>query len=102
MVDIQTDSRTITVEIREHANLVIQNLDVPSFSYMGNDFVIEYDVLNQGGEELCYCKVLDEDGNQLDRWENTIVSGDTQHIQHTINIPNAGNITLVIDVGYVN
>lgn len=100
-MDNQTDTKTITIEIRENANVTILNLDHPSFAYIGDNFDVTYDIENSGGEQMCYAKISDNNGNELDRWEGTVGSGATQSIAHTLNFDTSGNISLVIEAGYI-
>ena len=99
-MDIETDNQTITIQIREHASITIQNLNSPSFAFVGDDFHITYDAVNNGGEQNCYCKVM-EGTTQLDRIEMVIGGNSTVAIDHLLNFSTNGNKTLVVEVGYV-
>lgn len=98
-MDIQTDQRTITIEIKEHADVVIQNLNVPTYGYVNEEITINYDAFNQGGEDMCYCEVCKSDGTVLDRQELTL--GNTTGIEHLISFANVGNVDITIKVGYI-
>jgi len=100
-MDIETDRKTITIEIREHANVVIQNLDVPSFGYINETIAINYDVFNQGGEDMCFCEVKTSDGVVLDRKELTLTPNSTTNIEHLISFDSVGNIDVIVKIGYI-
>jgi len=101
-MDNQTDTRTITIEIREHGNLQIDGtITIPTFAYTTELFDIVYQVVNNGGDDNFYCSVL-EGTNELDRQVMQINAGETRAITHTVNIPTVGNYTLIIDIGYLS
>lgn len=102
MPDVQTDSVTITVDIRQHGNITIDQgtLTYPSFAFLNESFDISFNINNSGDEDAYYSEVLDG-ATQKDRVIGTIGSGATESITHTVSIDYTGNVSLVINVGYV-
>ena len=98
MVEVITDSKTITITIIQHANCVIENLVYPEYVESGESFDITYDVTNNGETDTCYGKLYDANGD-IDTWQETIDTGATVSKTVTLSITDTFNGTL--EVGYV-
>ncbi len=97
MTDIQTDTTEVVILVKAHGNINIENLQCPTYSWIGETFNIEYDANNLGGEDNCYFQV--KKGNTiLDRQEALVTNN--RHIIHSCIIDVIGNLTLTIEVGY--
>lgn len=98
MTDILTDSKQVTITIKTHGNLTIENLSNPTYSWVGETLVVSYDVVNSGGEDNCYCQIK-EGTNVLDR--QTLTINTNESITHSLIFGTAGNKNLTIEVGYI-
>jgi len=98
MTDVLTDRKEIIIEIKEHGNLTIENVISPSYNWVGETFVVSYDVVNSGGEDNCYCQIK-EGTNVLDR--QTLTVNTNESITQSLTFATAGNKNLTIEVGYI-
>ena len=100
MVEIITDSQTITIGIIQHANCVIENLVYPANVESGETFNITYDVKNNGADDTCYGKLYNAAGN-IDTWQETINAGST--VSKTVTFPSGitDAFSGTLEVGYI-
>ena len=99
MVDILTDSKTVTVTIIQHANCVIQNIIAPTAVELGESFDISYDCLNNGATDTCYGQVFNVTVIPGSRWDQNIpASGSVTKTTTVTGI--TGDTTFTIEVGY--
>jgi len=102
MVDIAQDSYEFTIELLEHPSLEIQNVVAPSTAYAGDIILVEYDVVNSGGQDTCYGRILNDGEIEMagSRWEEVIDAEGTVHKTYEFPMPSGGNFRGVIQVGY--
>jgi len=90
MVDVETDRHEFTIEIIAHGNLSVQNVNVPATGFIDEAIVVNYDVINNGGTDTCYGRLVEVvDGNETekDRWDDSIGGGATRYSNHTLTPP---------------
>ena len=101
MVKVITDSKTISISIKQHADCQIQNLTYPTEIEIGEAFTITYDCYNNGVTDTCYGELIDNaDNSVIQSWEDTIESATSKSI--TINM--VGRETAfsgTLNVGYI-
>jgi len=100
MVDVITDTKTVTVEIIQHADCLIQNIVAPSAVESGEPFDISYDCVNNGAQDTCYGQMKSL-GTLIpgSRWDETLGSGAV--VTKTVTIPGiTDSTTYTIEVGY--
>jgi len=103
MVDHVTDTYTFTVEVVQHGDLNISNVEFPSPVEPGEEYIVGYDIINNGGSDTCFGFIGDVDNDNMEiagtRWQQSIPSGGEQHFEATITgRPN--NLHAKINVGY--
>lgn len=102
MVRIITASKTISIDIIQHANVKIYNVVCPSSVEANESFVINYTVTNEGANDTCYGLIKDIDTNAdiaNSTWLVPLVNAESKICSVTID----GKDTpyyLSIEVGY--
>jgi len=108
MTDHITDRYEFTVEVIQHGELAIANVEFPSPVEPGQEFVVAYDIINNGERDTCFGYIgdldnVDEDGNPTvianTRWQDTIPAGSEKHVESTIT-GRATDLHAVILAGY--
>ena len=101
MTEYITDTYDFIVKIVLHGNLKIRNVLIPETFEPGKSFNIEYDVVNIGGSDVCYGRIM-EDQNEIygSRWQGQIDINGTKHIVTTIPARST-DLRAKIVVGYV-
>lgn len=103
MVEYITDTQSFTITIKAHGDLVISNITHPLEIFEGETFNIEYDVTNNGGTDICYGKITDDDTTFTipgSEWDATMINGELSHKSVTITGLTA-TLNATIDVGYI-
>jgi len=99
MTEHITDTHTITVNIIPHGNVIIQNVNAPENAYENESFGISWDIVNSGGNDQCFTRIMQDTEVVLDSWSGTLTPGNT----HTMNVTVAGQTSAfnaVIEAGY--
>ena len=105
MTKVQTDTYQLTINIKDHGNAQIQNVVAPTEIYADTSYQIEYDVINNGGTDIMYGQITDDDSDPTEiisgtEWGEEIVSGQTNH--YVAEMPGlTAPLNATIEVGYV-
>jgi len=99
-----TSTYPITIQILQHGDAQILNVVYPAGVYSGESFIIEYDCINNGGEDLVFGRIKNDTSGEViegTAWEQSIPSGETIH--HVDELPGITEpLTATIEVGYNN
>jgi len=100
MVEIITDTQSISISVIQHADCKILNLVYPASIEPEEEFDITYDCKNNGVGDTCF-GTLKGGSTIYDHWEETIGSGGT--VSKVVNFPDGitENLNATLDVGYV-
>ena len=102
MIDIITYTLTISVDIIEHANVLIQDVTVPDVVEASEDFIVSYSAFNEGNIDDCYGRIIDTDTNGEivgSYWTQTL--GTSANRVCSVTIPGKSTTyNLKIEVGY--
>lgn len=102
MVDYITDTHNLIITIIQHGNLQISNVVAPSEVFENEEFVISYDVTNNGGTDTCWGHIMDT-GQQVEipnsKWQQAIPAGELQHFDTTVP-GRSEDLHATIEVGY--
>ena len=98
-----TDTHEFSISIIQHGDAAISNPTIPAEVESGEDFVIEYDVTNNGVTDTLYGAIKLADGTILagSDWGESIPESEIVHKTFThpgITAPMMGNI---IEVGHL-
>lgn len=99
MTDIVLDTEQITINVVAATDIDIINVTAPPYLMVGSTGTVEFDIVNNGDVVDCFAKVT-HDGNEIHRWDGTIVNGGTQHISCNVTATNDNPIVLDIEAGY--
>ena len=102
-MEIITDTFDFVIKLVQHADLKISNVVYPDKSEPGKPIHISYDVTNQGGQDNCYGKIMDDaTGYEIQgtRWQKTIGTGIVEKIECDIP-PRVNDLHGKIVVGYI-
>jgi len=102
MTDVITDTYLFEVEIKQHADLKVKNVQIPEIVESSTPFTISYQVINNGETDTCWGHIVDKKtGYEItnSKWQETIQLGETKTF--TFEIPGIGDkFTGAIEVGY--
>ena len=103
MTEIITATKEFSVQIIEHADLVIQNFNAPTEVESGEEFEVSYDAYNTGASDTCFGRIIDVDTDSEivnSYWTNSV----NHESAHTSVVVIPGSTTqrnLRIEVGYI-
>lgn len=101
MTDHITDSETVTITVVAHGNLDVAITNAPTQVFVNEPFDIDYDVTNNGGDDMCYGHAkIGGTVQSGTRWDEAIVAGATVSKTATVTIISIGSNDVVIEVGY--
>ena len=104
MVDHITDTFDFEIEVIQHGDLVISNINFQTPVESGSPIKFSYDVTNHGGQDTCWGHIVNTNTTPFNeiagtRWQEIIPSETTKHIE--INLPPiASTLHGKIEVGY--
>jgi len=99
MTDIVLDTKQITINVIGNTDIEVINITHPPYVQVGQPATIEYDVKNNGDVTSCFTRV-EHDGNEDHRWDGTISTNNTQHVNVDITPENTNPLIVTIEAGY--
>jgi len=103
MPKVVTDQKEFSISIIQHGNAEILNFSAPTEVESGEEFVIEYDVINNGITDTLYGEIVLDDQSILEGsiWEEVVPADETVHKSVTVPGITAPMVDNVLTVGHM-